>query len=105
MQSTPLNTTAPGMGREEDAVPGFASSTPHKSLVSGVKPDAARLKNLAGEAVDTARSMAREAGAAAREQADATAAWMGHTVKESPLRTVGIALAVGAVIGLLIGRR
>ena len=39
------------------------------------------------------------------EQADATAAWVGNTVKESPLRTLGIAVAVGAVIGLLIGRR
>lgn len=105
MQSTPLNTTATALGREEDAVPGFASDTPHKTLVGGVRPDAERLKNLAGEAVDTARSMAREARAAAKEQADATAAWVGHTVKESPLRTVGIALAVGAVIGLLIGRR
>ena len=105
MQSTPLNTTVPGLGREEDAVPGFASSTPHKTLVSGQQPDASRLKTLASDAVGTAREMAREASVAARGQADATAAWVGHTVKDSPLRTLGIAVAVGAVIGLLIGRR
>ena len=105
MQSTPLNTTAPALGREEDAVPGFASNTPHKALVSGQRPDAARLKTLASDAVGTARDMAREARAMAMEQADATAAWVGDNVKHSPLRTLGIAIAVGAVIGLLIGRR
>ena len=102
MQSTPFNT---GVGREEDAVSGFAGSTAQRNLVSGVKPDAQRLKNLAGEAMDTARSMARQAGDAARQQADATATWVNNTVRESPLKTVGLALAIGAVIGLLLGRR
>jgi len=105
MQSTPFNTTAPGLGREEDAVPGFASNTSHKTLVGGARPDADRLKSLASEAVGTARDMAREARAAAMQQASATAARVSDTVRESPLRTLGIVLAVGAVIGLLIGRR
>src|SRR6185295_16419520 len=103
MQSTPLNTTAPRLGREEDAVPGFASDTPHKALVSGQAADKSRLKNLANDAVGTAREIAREARGAAREQADAAATWVGGTVRESPMRTLGIAIAVGAVIGLLIG--
>jgi ElaB/YqjD/DUF883 family membrane-anchored ribosome-binding protein len=105
MQSTPFNTTAPGLGREEDAVPGFASNTPHKTLVSGRKPDTERLKNLASEAVTTARDMARDARAAAVQQADATATWVGNNVRESPMRALGIAIAVGAVIGLLLARR
>jgi ElaB/YqjD/DUF883 family membrane-anchored ribosome-binding protein len=105
MQSTPLNTTAPRLGLEEDAVPGFASETPHKALVSGNTPDKGRLKNLASDAVGTAREMAREARSAAMEQADATAARVGSAVRESPLRTLGLAVAFGALIGLLIGRR
>ena len=105
MQATPLNTTAPRLGHEEDAVPGFASETPHDKLVSGRAGDKGRLKDLASDAVGTARELAREARSAATERAGATAAWVGSTVKESPLRTLGLAVAVGAVIGLLIGRR
>ena len=105
MQSTPLNTTVPKMGIDEDAVPGFASNTPHKALVAAQGPAGKGLKNLASEAAGAVRDIATEARNAAVEHADATAAWVGNTVKDRPLRMLGIAVAVGAIIGLLIGRR
>jgi ElaB/YqjD/DUF883 family membrane-anchored ribosome-binding protein len=105
MQSTPLNTTVPKMGLDEDAVPGFASNTPHKALVGQQAPAGKALKNLASDAAGAVRGLATEARNAAVEHADATAAWVGNSVKASPLRTLGIAVAIGAVIGLLIGRR
>ena len=51
------------------------------------------------------RDLAAEARNAAVEHADATAAWVGNTVKASPLRTLGIAVVIGTVIGMLIARR
>ena len=105
MQSTPLNTTVPKMGIDEDAVPGFASNTPHKALVSGQAAAGKGLKNLANDAAGVVREFAEEARHAAVEHADATAAWVGNSVRTSPLRTVGIAVAIGAIIGLLIARR
>jgi len=100
-----FNIMAFALGREKDAVPGFANNTPHKALVSGRAADGGRLKTLATDAVGTARDMAREARTAAVERADATAAWVGTTVKERPFHVLGIAVAVGAIIGLLIARR
>lgn len=99
MQSNSLNTTpSKPAGADEDAVPGFASSTAHNALVAGRASDAARLKTLASEAVGTVRDMAKEARTAAVEQ-------VGNAAKERPVRMLGIAVAVGAIIGLLIGRR
>jgi len=105
MQTTPLNTTVPKMGIEEDAVPGFASNTPHKTLVAQQAPAGKGLRNLASDAAGAVRDMATEARHAAAEHADATAAWAGNTVRANPLRTLGVAVAIGAVIGLLIARR
>jgi ElaB/YqjD/DUF883 family membrane-anchored ribosome-binding protein len=105
MQTTPLNTTVPKMGLDEDAVPGFASNTPHKALVSQQAPAGKALKDLAHDAAGTMRDLAAEARSAAVGHADATAAWVGNTVKASPFRTLGIAVLVGTVIGMLIARR
>jgi ElaB/YqjD/DUF883 family membrane-anchored ribosome-binding protein len=105
MQTTPFNTTVPKMGIDEDAIPGFASNTPHKALVAEQAPVGKGLKNLASDAAGAVRDMAAEARTAAVEHADATAAWVGNTVKARPLRTLGLAVAIGAVIGLLISRR
>ncbi len=98
MQPNSLNTTpSKPVGADEDAMPGFASSTAHNALVAGRAADAARLKTLANEAVGTVRDMAKEARTAAVEQ-------VGNAARERPVRTLGIAIAVGAIIGLLIGR-
>jgi ElaB/YqjD/DUF883 family membrane-anchored ribosome-binding protein len=85
------------VGADEDAVPGFASNTAHNTLVAGRAPDTTRLKTLATDAVGTVRDMAKEARTVAVEQ-------VGKAAKERPVRTLGIALAVGTIIGLLIGR-
>jgi ElaB/YqjD/DUF883 family membrane-anchored ribosome-binding protein len=105
MQSTPLNTTAPKIGLDEDAVPGFASNTPHKTLVAQQAPAGKALKNLAHDAAGTLRDLAAEARNAAAGHADATAAWVGNSVRASPFRVLGIAVALGALIGMLIARR
>ena len=99
MQPNSLNATpSKPVGADEDAVPGFASSTAHNALVAGRAPDNTRLKTLANDAVGTVRDMAKEARTAAVEQ-------VGNAARERPVRTLGIAVAVGAIIGLLIGRR
>ena len=105
MQSTPLNTTAPKLGREEDAVPGFASDTPHDSLMSGGGQNRKRLRDLATEAVGSVRDIARGARSAAADQVDATASRVSDAARQRPFATVAIAVAAGAVIGLLLARR
>jgi ElaB/YqjD/DUF883 family membrane-anchored ribosome-binding protein len=92
------------MGIDEDAVPGFASNTPHKALVAG-QAAGKGIRNLASDAAGAVRDMASEARNVAVEHADKTAAWMGDTVKARPFQMLGIALAVGTIIGLLISRR
>jgi ElaB/YqjD/DUF883 family membrane-anchored ribosome-binding protein len=105
MQSNSPNTTpSKPVAADEDAVPGFASNTAHNTLVAGRAPDATRLKSLANDAAGTVRDIAKEARAVAADQVDAATTWVGNTAKARPLRTFGIALAVGAIIGLLIGR-
>lgn len=106
MQPNSLDTKPSNrVGTDEDALPGFASSTPHGALLASRAADATRLKALASDAIGTVRDMAREARTSAVEHIGATAARVGNTAREQPFRTLGIALAVGAVIGLLLSRR
>lgn len=73
-------------------------------------------KQLTGDSADLARTKLEEKVAQAKvtldavrgraaEQADLAAAATRGYVHERPLQALGIAVAVGAIVGLLLGRR
>jgi hypothetical protein len=104
MQSTPLNT----------AVPRWVSTRMQFRVLQQHAPQGARRSTGSGrqgpqeprERCCRRRSRyGAEARTTAVEHADATAAWVGNTVRARPLSTLGLAVAIGAVIGLLIARR
>lgn len=89
---------APPSTSGKDAMKNFASSTPSPAV-------AERLGSAAGKAAQSVREIIDEGKAVAAERFDAGALWIGNAARENPMRTLGVAAAVGILIGLLLGRR
>lgn len=73
-----------------------------KDFATAVKSD---ISNVAQTAVQSARDFANESGAAAAKRFDAASNWLTTAAKEKPLRSLGIAVAAGAILALFLGRR
>ncbi len=107
----PANASGSGRGRDEDR-------TVHeiKNLIADVEDLVARIGNLKDEDVARLRAKVIRAVSAAKEglagsadtirgQAQQAMSGADGYVRESPWVAVGIAAAVGAVIGILVARR
>jgi hypothetical protein len=58
--------------------------------------------------VQSVRDFANESCATAAKQFNSTTKWVATTAKENPLRTLGVAVAAGAIVAFLLsllGRR
>jgi ElaB/YqjD/DUF883 family membrane-anchored ribosome-binding protein len=73
-----------------------------KDLAAAAKSDIA---NVAQSAAQTVRDFAGESCATAAKRFNTTSKWITTTAKENPLRTLGVAVAAGAIVAFLLGRR
>jgi len=93
-----------------------AASTEIRSLIADVEDlvariadlkdaDVARMRGKVLRAVDTAKASLAERTDSVRRQAQRAAATTDDYVHDRPWQAVGIAVLVGAVVGVLAGRR
>ena len=78
------------------------TATAAKDFATSAKSD---ISNAAQTAVQSARDFANESGAAAAKRFDAASKWITTAAREKPLRSLGVAVAAGAILALFLGRR
>lgn len=94
--SNPNTAASPGANALKD------TATAAKDFATAAKSD---ISNVAQTAVQSARDFANESRAATAKRFDATSKWITTAAREKPLRTLGIAVAAGAILALFLGRR
>jgi ElaB/YqjD/DUF883 family membrane-anchored ribosome-binding protein len=73
--------------------------------VAGAREVTDRTVKAAKAKVEAARETAREKGKIALQKGEEGLDHVADYVRENPLKSVGAALGVGVILGLLIGRR
>ena len=73
-----------------------------KDFAESAKSD---ISNAAQTAVKSVRDFATESSDAAAKRFDAASKWVTTTAREKPLRSLGVAVAAGAILALFLGRR
>ena len=73
-----------------------------KDFAASAKSD---ISNVAKTAVQSVRDFANESGDAAVKRFGAASKWVTTTAKEKPLRSLGVAVAAGAIVAFFLSRR
>jgi len=97
------STTATTKDAVKDYTSGSSQHPGSDARLADVATKAA--SDVATKAAQSVRGLVEESRAAATQGLDATTKWVGDVTRDNPVRTLGIVLAVGVVVGLLIGRR
>jgi len=106
MQATTNSGHSAATAPTQDAIKDYASSTNPQlgsdARLADVATKAA--SDVATKAAQSVRGLVEESRMAATHGLDATTKWVGDATRDNPIRTLGIVVAVGVVVGLLIGR-